>query len=330
MSFLDHLNESVINIEDLFETVEYALVEDLLDESVEHFKDLPNAWKKAFTRYDKFAGENSEIEIKSTGKIKNKTAFNKLLKDSLKDTADNAGVIIEVDDMPVLAIINNYDKRFNLIANDGNLKKITRSRWDRGTRHTSGRIHKWESGDFKVQESVDQITQTLVDLAIDKANAQIEDESKFLTSMSLDDVIASLNITVKVVSRDRQRIAKNVERNNDRNERNFGNKDSLAANRRAVIKKYTKENIASLVDDIKNSLPKIDDIEELLLKAAEGETVEFNVKDLQKRLDNLNYVLRRFTSAYKSGKIKSDWKNELDWDMKYLKDAIDRFHGKND
>ena len=68
----------------------------------------------------------------------------------------------------------------------------------------------------------------------------------------------------------------------------------------------------------------------VLLKAAEGETVEFNVKDLQKRLDNLNYVLRRFTSAYKSGKIKSDWKNELDWDMKYLKDAIDRFHGKND
>lgn len=327
MSFLDHLNESVINIEDLFETVEYALVEDLLDESVEHFKDLPNAWKKAFTRYDKFAGENSEIEIKSTGKIKNKTAFNKLLKDSLKDTADNAGVIIEVDDMPVLAIINNYDKRFNLIANDGNLKKIARSRWDRGTRHTSGRIHKWESGDFKVQESVDQITQTLVDLAIDKANAQIEDESKFLTSMSLDDVIASLNITVKVVSRDRQRIAKNVERSN---ERNFGNKDSLAANRRAVIKKYTKENIVSLVDDIKNSLPKIDDVEELLLKAAEGETVEFNVKDLQKRLDNLNYVLRRFTSAYKSGKIKSNWKNELDWDMKYLKDAIDRLHGKND
>lgn len=43
MSFLDHLNKSVINIEDLFETVEYALVEDLSDESVEHFNDLPNS-----------------------------------------------------------------------------------------------------------------------------------------------------------------------------------------------------------------------------------------------------------------------------------------------
>lgn len=324
MSFLDHLNESAINVEDLFENTEFTSEDEFLEESVKSFADLPNKWKKVFTRYDKVAGENSEIEIKSTGKIKNKTAFNKLLKDSLKDTADNAGVIIEVDDMPVLAIINNYDKRFNLIANDGNLKKIARERWDRGTRHTSGRIHKWESGDFKVQESVDQITQTLVDLAIDKANAQIEDESKFLTSMSLDDVIASLNITVKVVNRDRQRIAKNVERNNDRNERNFGINDSLTKNRRTVIKKYTKENIASLVDDIKNSLPKIDAVEDLLLKAAEGEDVELDVAGLKSKIDSLNSILFAFKRAYKSGKIKSGWKNELDWDMKYLKDAIDK------
>ena len=330
MSFLDHLNEATMNLDELFESTTQVTEVEFLEESIKSFADLPNAWKKVFTSWGKTAGENSEIEIKSTGILKNKTAYNKLFKESLKDTTDNAGIIIEVDSLPVLAIINNYEKKFNLLSNDGNLKKIARSQWNRGSFRRSSGLIKWESGDFKVQETFDQITKTLVNLAIDKANAQIEDESKFLTSMSLDDVIASLNITVKVVSRDRQRIAKNVERNNDRNERNFGNKDSLAANRRAVIKKYTKENIASLVDDIKNSLPKIDDIEELLLKAAEGETVEFNVKDLQKRLDNLNYVLRRFTSAYKSGKIKSDWKNELDWDMKYLKDAIDRLHGKND
>lgn len=327
MSFLEHLNESTIDVEELFENSEFSTEAEFLEEAIKSFADLPNKWKKVFARFDKVAGENSEIEVKSTGTIKNKTAFNKLLKDSLKETDTNAGVIIEVDDMPALAIINNYEKRFNLIANDGSLKKITRSRWDRGTLNRSGRLHKWDSGDFKVQESLDQITQTLVDLAIDKANSQIEDESKFLTSMNLDDVIASLNITVKVVKRDRKRIEKNVERNNDRNDRNFGNKDSLATNRRAVIKKYTKENIAVLVDEIKDSLPKIDEVETLLLKAAEGEDVTLDVGTLKAKVDSLNSILFAFKRAYKTGKIKSDWKNELDWDMKYLKDAIEK-HSK--
>lgn len=322
MSFLDHLNEATMNLDELFDSTTYVAEEEFLEESIKTFADLPNAWKKVFARGDKFAGENSEIEIKSTGTLKNKTAYNKLFKESLKDTANNAGVVIEVDGLPVLAMINNYEKRFNLISNDGNLKKITRSQWDRGTLHRSGGLKKWQSGDFKVQETFDKITQTLVDLAIDKANSNIEDESKFLTSMSLEDVISSLDITVKVVKRDRKRVEKNVARNNDRNERNFGLKDSLVTNRRAVIKKFTKNNIEELVTDIKNSLPKIDELEDILMKAAEGEDVNIDVKGLKEKVDSLNSILYAFKQAYKNGKIKSDWKTELDWDMKYLTKAI--------
>ena len=322
MSFLDHLNEATMNLDELFDSTTYVAEEEFLEESIKTFADLPNAWKKVFARGDKFAGENSEIEIKSTGTLKNKTAYNKLFKESLKDTANNAGVVIEVDGLPVLAMINNYEKRFNLISNDGNLKKITRSQWDRGTLHRSGGLKKWQSGDFKVQETFDQITQTLTELAIDKTNSNIEDESKFVKTMTIDDVISTLDITVKVVKRDRKRIEKNVERSNDRNDRNFGNKDSLAANRRAVIKKYTKENIADLVNDIKDSLPKIDEVEDILMQAAEGKDVNIDVKGLKEKVDSLNSILFAFKQAYKKGKIKSGWENELDWDMKYLRDII--------
>lgn len=322
MSFLDHLNEATMNLDELFDSTTYVAEEEFLEESIKTFADLPNAWKKVFARGDKFAGENSEIEIKSTGTLKNKTAYNKLFKESLKDTANNAGVVIEVDGLPVLAMINNYEKRFNLISNDGNLKKITRSQWDRGTLHRSGGLKKWQSGDFKVQETFDQITQTLTELAIDKTNSNIEDESKFVKTMTIDDVISTLDITVKVVKRDRKRIEKNVERSNDRNDRNFGNKDSLADNRRAVIKKYTKENIADLVNDIKDSLPKIDEVEDILMQAAEGKDVNIDVKGLKEKVDSLNSILFAFKQAYKKGKIKSDWKNELDWDMKYLSNII--------
>ncbi len=328
MSFLDHLNEATMNLDELFESTTQVTEVEFLEESIKSFADLPNAWKKVFTRHDKFAGENSEIEIKSTGILKNKTAYNKLFKESLKDTTDNAGIIIEVDSLPVLAIINNYEKKFNLLSNDGNLKKIARSQWDRGSFRRSSGLIKWESCDFKVQETFDQITKTLVNLAIDKANSNIKDESKFLTSMSLDDAIASLNITVKVVKRDRNRIEKNVARNNDRNDRNFGNKDSLAANRRTVIKKYTKENIADLVNDIKDSLPKIDEVEDILMQAAEGKDVNIDVNGLKEKVDALNSILFAFKHAYKSGKIKSDWKNELDWDMKYLRNIIKKHKGE--
>ena len=50
-----------------------------------------------------------------------------------------------------------------------------RSQWDRGTLHRAGGLRKWDTSNFKVQETFDKITQTLVDLAIDKANAKIED-----------------------------------------------------------------------------------------------------------------------------------------------------------
>lgn len=322
MSFLDHLNEATMNLDELFDSTTYVAEEEFLEESIKTFADLPNAWKKVFARGDKFAGENSEIEIKSTGTLKNKTAYNKLFKESLKDTTDNAGIIIEVDGLAVLALINNYEKKFNLLSNDGNLKKILRTQWDRGTLHRSGGLRKWHSGDLKVQETFDQITQTLTELAIDKTNSNIEDESKFVKTMTIDDVISTLDITVKVVKRDRKRIEKNVERSNDRNDRNFGNKDSLAANRRAVIKKYTKENIADLVNDIKDSLPKIDEVEDILMQAAEGKDVNIDVKGLKEKVDSLNSILFAFKQAYKSGKIRSGWENELDWDMKYLRDII--------
>ena len=322
MSFLDHLNETTMNLDELFDSTTQVAEVEFLEESIKSFADLPNAWKKVFARWDKFAGENSEIEIKSTGILKNKTAYNKLFKESLKDTTDNAGIIIEVDGLAVLALINNYEKKFNLLSNDGNLKKILRTQWDRGTLHRSGGLRKWHSGDLKVQETFDQITQTLTNLAIDKTNSNIEDESKFVKTMTIDDVISTLDITVKVVKRDRKRIEKNVERSNDRNDRNFGNKDSLAANRRAVIKKYTKENIADLVNDIKDSLPKIDEVEDILMQAAEGKDVNIDVKGLKEKVDSLNSILFAFKQAYKKGKIKSDWKNELDWDMKYLSNII--------
>ena len=322
MSFLDHLNEATMNLDELFESTTQVAEVEFLEESIKSFADLPNAWKKVFTRWDKFAGENSEIEIKSTGTIKNKTAYNKLFKESLKDSADNAGIIIEVDGLAVLALINNYEKKFNLLSNDGNLKKILRTQWDRGTLHRSGGLRKWHSNDLRVQETFDQITQTLTELAIDKANSNIEDESKFVKTMTLDDVISTLDITVKLVKRDRKRIEKNVERSNDRNDRNFGNKDSLADNRRAVIKKYTKENIADLVNDIKDALPKIDEVEDILMQAAEGKDVNIDVKGLKEKVDSLNSILSAFKQAYKKGKIKSDWKNELDWDMRYLRDII--------
>lgn len=327
MSFLDHLNESVINIEDLFEAVEYALVEDLLDESVEHFKDLPNAWKKIVaTKYGRRAGENSEVVIKSTGDIKNKSAFNKIFKQSLKDTSEAAGVIVEVEGVAAFAIINNYDKKFSIVFDDGNMKKIGRSRWDRGSRWSAGRYIKWTDSTLGVQETIDAIEQILIDAVISKINGSIEDEDKKVKTANMNDVFGNLHIAVKVIMPDEKRKEKSASRIEARGD----STESLKANRRRVIKKYTKTHIESFIKDLKNDIPKIDDVEELLLKAAEGETVEFNVKDLQKRLDNLNYVLRRFTSAYKSGKIKDNWKGELDWDMQYLKDAIDRLHGKND
>ena len=127
-----------------------------------------------------------------------------------------------------------------------------------------------------------------------------------------------LNVTIKIVAHDKVRAALQNDRKNNKNVDN----DSLKANRRTTITKYTKEHIKPLYDDIQNSIPKLGDIDDLLLRASNGERVSIDLTDVKENLDKLNSALYAFTGAYKAGKIKSGWKNELDWDMKYLIDTI--------
>ena len=64
------------------------------------------------------------------------------------------------------------------------------------------------------------------------------------------------------------------------------------------------------------------------MQAAEGKDVNIDVNGLKEKVDALNSILFAFKHAYKSGKIKSDWKNELDWDMKYLRNIIKKHKGE--
>lgn len=316
MSFLDHLNESALNIDDLFESVE-IIDEAMLEEAINKFNDLPAAWKK-LTTSGRNAGENSEIEVKSTGRIKNKTALNKLLKQSLTDAEENAGVIIEIDGNPIMMVLQYYrDKKYRVVLNDGNMKKVIKSRWDRGTRYSAGRMYTWQESDMRIQETIDAINDTLRRIANIKINNAEDDESKHTSNTSIEDTIAVLDITFKVLHRDAQRQAKQGERRDAKSDR-----DDFKNNARAVIKKFTAEHVSGLVDEIKEQLPKISDVEELLNRAANGEKVVFDVKGIEERIKRLNRVLYYFEDAHKDGKVKDkSWNGQsakLSWDMKQL------------
>lgn len=321
MSFLDHLQSLHESVEDLFEQVELTTTEELLDEAVEKFADIPAVWKKKFSNaYDGKAGENSEITIKTTGRIKNKSALTKVLKDTLttvNDKNETAGAIIEIENKPAAAIFRSDDKKFNFVTDAGVVKRIVRSRRSYN-KYTSHNTYQFNDSTLGIQETIEKIERLLTDAAVDVTNGQTEDESKHVKHVDLVTSLSLLNVTIKIVAHDKVRAEISASRKDNKNI----DTDSLKANRRTTITKYTKEHIKPLYDDIQKSIPKFVDIDDLLLRAANGERVKIDLKDVKENLDNLNYVLNAFADAYKEGKIRSGWKNELDWDMKYLSDAI--------
>ena len=221
MSFLDHLNALNESVEDLFEHVEEITSEEFLDESIEKFADIPATWKRKFSNtYIGRAGENSEITIKTTGRIKNKSALTKVLKDTLttvNDKTETSGAIIEIENNPSAAIFRSDDKKFNFVTDAGVVKQIVRSRRSynrRGSRNT----YQFNDSALGIQETIDRIERLLTDAAVDITNGQEEDESKHVNHVNLVDALAMLNVTIKIVAHDKVRAALQNDRKNNKGE----------------------------------------------------------------------------------------------------------------
>ena len=288
-----------------------SVLDQLLHESVETFADVPSKWKKLLAY--KYAGADSEIEVKNSGIIKNKTRFNSIFKTALEDSDSYPGVVIEVDNKPVMLIRTAFSNsnKFQIHFDNGNIKTVARSY--RGTNY--------EDSDLNITESLRAIAETLVQIATAKHNESGAEDDK-VERVSDAQMFSELDISIKVIQRDRVRIDKNNTRRD-----NAKIDSSLTANARTVIKKYTKENIASGLTRLHNDIPSINDIEDLLVRAAEGEEVSIDINSIIDRLKALNAIITGFTSAYKTGKIHYPWDNgKIDGDVSWLKKRIDAFN----
>lgn len=321
MSFLDHLQSLHESVEDLFEQVELTTTEELLDEAVEKFADIPNTWKKSFVKGRASAGENSEMVVKTTGRIKNKSALNKVLKDTLNDVVNNAGAIIEIDGKSVAAIFSEYggEKKYKIADDANKLKEVSRSH--AGTFRNNYVRHYYKDSTLGIQETIDGIYAILGSAAAPVLNSKEEDETKHIKIAGIEDALSIFNITITVVGNDAQRAAKAKERADNRTT-DDSNPVGSTAIRQKVITKFTKEHLEPLYKRIESNLPKLDSLEKMMANAIEGKTAEVNIKDITDDLNKLNSILNSFRSAYKTGKIKKGWQSELDYDMRWLNDRL--------
>lgn len=319
MSFLNYLNEK--NNNDLVDYIIESVSVDVLEEAIENFADLPNAWKKILSRRSN-AGENSEIETFKY-QVKNEASFNKAISDAFKKSVESSYIIVEVENQPFALLYNTnseYDpEKFALTTLDG--KSITIQRYVNGTRKNNYKGYYVPKTYFKTNEAKDK----LKDEVLGFAKSVIEDGD----NIEWADLFKKLSINIVLVKPDTIRSVVASKRKD-----NKAFVDNLNTNKKKVIRKFMVDVVENIIEDIKNTSIIVKDANEILDDILEGKKVDFtSIKDNQTTVANkfseLSRILDAFKSAYSSGKIMDtnywDEKGKAGMNIRYLLTKIKEY-----
>lgn len=317
MSFLNYLSEQQVQLD----IVELLIESEILEEQLNSFNDLPNAWKKNISFYND-AGENSKI-ITTNYKTKNESQFNKSISDAFKLSNEHSLIIISVFDQPFAMIYNTqseYDpEKFKIITVNGSSIKHEH--------HTNmGRKYDYKSyvntkEYFKTNAAKDKIKLELSLFA--KSISSNEDDKK----LTYSEIISNLDISISVVHADENRAEKRAERKENKK----GATKSLTDNKKAVIRKFMKEVVTEIIEDIQKTVINVDDVDKILDDVINDKNVDItDIADKTKeKLSHLQRLLSQFSNAYKDGTIMDykhyDGKGRAGYYIKDVLQAIKRY-----
>ena len=322
MSFLNYLNEQRIELE-----VEELLVEsEILEEQLKSFTDLPNAWKKKIAYYNA-GGENSKIST-TNYKAKSEGQFNKSISDAFKSSDSVQLIIVSVFDQPFAMIYNTQyqheAEKFQLITVDGS--SITYKKTQQlGARHNYKSFVN-EKSYFKVNAAKEKLKHEIFKYG--QSILQDKDD----VALSYDEVVKQLDINISVVHVDENRANKKQERK----ERSEGKNSSLTDNKKSVLRKFMKEVVTEIIEDIQKSTIKFDDVDTILDDIINGKNINtenLNADEVKGKINSLRTLLNDFGSAYREGKIMTPNyynKAESAFYVRYLLDGIKKYKDKYD
>lgn len=321
MSFSNYLSEKRSTLVDVEYMVESTNVE-MLEEAIEKFADLPNAWKKILSKSSLKAGENSEVETHKYP-AKNEASFNKSISDAFKKSTENSFIIIEVEDQPFALLYNsNSDhdpEKFSFTTTDGN--SITSRKFIDGNRRNNYKGYYAPQRYFKTNEAKDKLKFEVLEFA----KTVIENGSE----LRWDDLFKLLTINVVLVKGDAVRAEISSKRKDARDY-----VDNISTAKKKVIRNFMVDVVDNIVEDIKRSTIQLKDADELLDDILEGKELDYDaIKDLSStinaKVSDLERILKAFKSAYNSGKIMNHnyWEEKAGagMDLKYLLKAIKRY-----
>lgn len=313
MKFTDYLieNRSV----ELHESIVY----NSLLEAVQNIAKMPPTWVVGFTKGEPGNGEFSKTIVNETVTIANKVAFDRVIKDSLKDNKVH-GFLICHKEVPLFALVKDHnDNSSSTLFAIGpvHARQIKQSTWTIYTAHDAKFYDAHNTFDEK------EITNTNSLAALEKLLTTFV--SNYVKGsnddMQLNDALHELSINIKtvIVETDNQRSQSSASRSNQ----NSGSQSSSHANK--AIKKFSDDYLRKFVTDYHKladkEVPNIDKAEELIQKSIDGTLQQININKVTEELKEYNKLIRKFSHEYKTKKATNP--TDPNWEEEFVKDFID-------
>lgn len=309
MKFTDYLveNRSV----ELYESTTY----NSLLEAVQNIAKMPPTWVVGFTKGEPGKGEFSKTIVNETVTINNKVAFDRVIKDSLKDNKVQ-GFLICHKEVPLFALVkdkNDNSSSTLFVIGPAQARQIKQSTWTIYTAH--------DAKFYEVHNTFDEkeITNTNSLAALEKLLTTFV--SNYVKGsnddMQLNDALRELAINIKtvVVETDNQRAQSGTGRNSDDR--------SVHANK--AIKKFSDDYLSKFIADyhklVDKEVPNLDKAEELIQKSIDGTLQQININKVTAELKEYNKLISKFSHEYKTKKATNP--TDPNWEEEFVKDFID-------
>jgi len=312
MKFTDYLveNRSV----ELYESTTY----NSLLEAVQNIAKMPPTWVVGFTKGEPGKGEFSKTIVNETVTINNKVAFDRVIKDSLKDNKVH-GFLICHKEVPLFALVK--DKKDNssstlFVIGPTQARQIKQSTWTIYTAH--------DAKFYEVHNTFDEkeITNTNSIVALGKLLTTFV--SNYVKGsnddMQLNDALRELSINIKTV----------VVETDNQSDRSGGsgtgrNSDDRSVHANKAIKKFSDDYLSKFIADyhklVDKEVPNLDKAEELIQKSIDGTLQQININKVTAELKEYNKLISKFSHEYKTKKATNP--TDPNWEEEFVKDFID-------
>lgn len=312
MKFTDYLveNRSV----ELYESTTY----NSLLEAVQNIAKMPPTWVVGFTKGEPGKGEFSKTIVNETVTINNKVAFDRVIKDSLKDNKVQ-GFLICHKEVPLFALVkdkNDNSSSTLFVIGPTQARQIKQSTWTIYTAHDAKfyEVHNtFDEKEITNTNSLAALGKLLTTFVSNYVKGSNDD-------MQLNDALRELAINIKtvVVETDNQR-AQSTGSGTGRNS------DDRSVHANKAIKKFSDDYLSKFIADyhklVDKEVPNLDKAEELIQKSIDGTLQQININKVTAELKEYNKLISKFSHEYKTKKATNP--TDPNWEEEFVKDFID-------